>query len=559
MSKKTDLVITQYQSDIQANYNNNKAFLSQLPKLDLRSETDLNHLNKWVIHNQRKHKILDILVLNILPGLLTLGTFHLFYYLVTTIINFIKFVFLSEYVSFHSNWTDHLTPFKKSQKAVNRIKGIQKELLSDLDETEMSSESVDGSQTHSSSESESESQSASHASHQESNPKSTEEEQKDPFEDFPEDKYPLLFKFLSLDALGKFAQTSHYNQSAVLKYLPYFDINTPIRLPKETEITEALIQYVLEKSYTKLFIAIIRHCNEPLLSKYLHPWLEKAAEENDFDSIKMILSLVDPLTGGKFFDVNTPISNEESILTIATRKGLVKITRLCIENGATLFRSGRRQLGFAICSKNTECVKIILELLAVKYGKNKDLKGFLNTARMHGIFAYELTALSEAIDHSTVEIAQLLIDFGCDVNQDDHRGCPMKRALNTRNADMFLLLLRNDYDIKKHENFRKFMLINFAYTTSHTSEWKKMQNEHAIEMLKALSSIIDDMKKDHIDLPKSLTETPEERSKKVIQEIVIWSEGILAITENDKHPNIIFLRDFVLRDTPPTAQSTPNP
>lgn len=551
--------MTQYLSEIEDLYTQNRYFLSRLPNLALYEDIDLNGLNTWLINNQRAVFILDTIVFNILPGILTAGIFHLFYYAFEAIISLISTYVLKETVTFHTNWTDHFTLFKNSKSALSKINKIQEEIENQANQFYISSESINYSDTNDEND-ESNQSSETLGCGQDNTP--------DQSPDYlytllPEDKYPSVFNFLPLEALGKFAQTSQYNLGLVHNYFSHFDINHIIPLPQNSEQIEQILQFAINHSYFKLFAAIIRQCDKPLVRKYLYPLLIKAAEENNIAFIKIILSIKDPITDNIFFNINFSIPNDnnwedDSILMIATKNGFSDLMRLCVQHGAKRVRSGRTQLSLAIRSKNLECVKIMLELIALDY----DIKNYLNNSRLHGLVAYELNALSEAVDFGTVEIAQLLIDHGADVNHNDERGYPMERALNTLNYEMFILLLKNNYNIAQHESFVSFMIENLrdsGFTNKFQAYIKiagKIQSSTVYKERKDQSTGIEEF----IHTPEAASAIEPDNDKNTV---IIWLMKFINLSQNDDHPNIVLARKKILEplkketldETPPTLNA----
>lgn len=543
--------MTQYLTEIENEYKKHEHFLTELPELKQHDEINLNALNTWLRKNQQLHLMLDVLVFNVLPGVLSAGLFHLFYYAYEAIISFVNTVIFKENVTFHSNWTDHLSIFKKSKKTLSKIKKIEEKIKDEINPTYLYSQSTDQSDTSN------KSNENNFSTSEEFIESAVKNEPTNYLEEMlPVELYPSLFQFLSLEALAKLAQTSNNNKELIHDYFLHFNYDHIVSLPKSLKLLEQLLQYAIDKSYNNLFIAIIQQCQEPDLSKYLHPFLIKATQENNIEPIKKILSLKNPITDQAFFDVNTvifPISEfkfitTESIFVLASKHGNPTLMRLCLKHGAQRLRSGRTQLGYAIRSKNLECVEIMLGLISTTY----DIEVFLNLSRLHGLFAYEYNALTETVDFGTVEIAQLLINHGADVNQDNERGCPMVRALNTHNLDMFILLLSNNYDLRKHEDFLLFMIDNLKYTryTSMLDQYKLIAKIMSSKAYKERENQNSDIK-EFLETPESIKALEPDYDKLACIE---WCNNFLKITKNNDNSNIIAVRKLLLEPVQETIQ-----
>ena len=146
-------------------------------------------------------------------------------------------------------------------------------------------------------------------------------------------------------------------------------------------------------------------------------------------------------------DVNVVDSSFGTALTAACSKGYEAIVRLLLQNGADIEATGGTgrftALLKACCGEYESIVRLLLDA-----GAEASRPSFLRRDDHFPSRAFEISPLHSAAWNDTVKVAQLLIDYGADVNaQSDQIGTPLVLAAYKGNYSMVEFLLDNGADV----------------------------------------------------------------------------------------------------------------
>lgn len=144
-------------------------------------------------------------------------------------------------------------------------------------------------------------------------------------------------------------------------------------------------------------------------------------------------------------NVNTESGNGFSVLALAASKGNSEIVQLLIDNGADLnYEHGNDPLAVAARFEQLEIVKILLDAGA-------DVE---STISLDGTYENS-TGMQWAAINNNVELAELLIEYGADVNTAEtlHNRTPIHGAAYYNSPEMVVFLLENGADPERRDSF----------------------------------------------------------------------------------------------------------
>ena len=180
-------------------------------------------------------------------------------------------------------------------------------------------------------------------------------------------------------------------------------------------------------------------------------------------------------------------------LQIAVRRGYATIVDMLLKRGAKLNQSGEPLLHVA-CGEATECK------IASEVGETKSVEHMLSTIRLlllHGLDVNAIsdaggTALYLACKSQQLQVVQILLEAGADVNLTSDRRYPLMAACDGGNIELINLLLQAGADVKCSKSNNETCL--HAVINAHSSitdSQKAADSVSKLDIVNTIRSLLD--------------------------------------------------------------------
>ncbi|KAI0272290.1 ankyrin repeat-containing domain protein [Gloeopeniophorella convolvens] len=178
---------------------------------------------------------------------------------------------------------------------------------------------------------------------------------------------------------------------------------------------------------------------------YCRSALQEAASNGNLDIFQLLLD--------RGADVNIPGSYHGNALQEAASNGHLDIVQLLLDRGADV-NELRGSYGSALERQRQKAIAILFSCCLIAVPTSTPRPAIMVLLLNHGASVneanggpYEGSALQEAASKGDLDIVQLLINYGANVNAPGHRRSVLQEAVSNGNLDIIQLLLNHGADV----------------------------------------------------------------------------------------------------------------